>query len=425
MLFAKNSDRQRNEAQTVEYFPSAEHAPGVTVRCTYIDIPQFRRTHAMLLCRPFWIWGAEMGANEHGVVIGNEGLRARGADPEEPALTGMDLIRLSLERATTAAEALKVITTLLETHGQGGNCGHLKPAYYFNGFIIADAAEGFVLETVGRQWLVEHVSSVRAISNQYSIGRNPHAVSAGLRAMIRDWGWSEDEQPDYASVLADRRRQHIGTAGLRQAYGSSVLSAQQGRILTADMMRVLRGHGATEQEYLEWRGECSVTQTICMHAGAEDRPSQTVGSMVSQLQPGNTVHWVTGTAAPCISIFKPVLMDVPLPPLGPPPADRFDARTLWWQHEKMHRAALTGDFGKFLHSIRDERDALEADFQKRIALALDGSTADRTDVVRACWKEAIDTERRWSRLASMPFLEDHSSYGAAWREMNLRAGLEL
>src|SRR5688572_17500682 len=105
MLFAKNSDRQRNEAQTVEYFPSAEHAPGVTVRCTYIDIPQFRRTHAMLLCRPFWIWGAEMGANEHGVVIGNEGLRARGADPEEPALTGMDLIRLSLERATTAAEA--------------------------------------------------------------------------------------------------------------------------------------------------------------------------------------------------------------------------------------------------------------------------------------------------------------------------------
>jgi secernin len=129
MLFGKNSDRQRNEAHLVERISRKTHPAGVTVRCTYLTIPQVAETYAVLLCRPFWIWGAEMGVNEYGVVIGNEGLIARVAAPETPALIGMDLIRLTLERATSAQEAVKTLTTLLERHGQGGNCGYLEPAH--------------------------------------------------------------------------------------------------------------------------------------------------------------------------------------------------------------------------------------------------------------------------------------------------------
>ena len=55
VLFGKNSDRERNEAQSVEFVPRAEHAPGAKVACTYIAIPQARRTYAALLCRPFWL----------------------------------------------------------------------------------------------------------------------------------------------------------------------------------------------------------------------------------------------------------------------------------------------------------------------------------------------------------------------------------
>ena len=153
-LFGKNSDRERNEAQTVEIFPRADHAPGAELACTYITIPQVRHTHAVLLCRPFWMWGAEMGANEHGVVIGNEAVHARTPPQEEKALIGMDLLRLALERATTAAEAVEVMITLLECHGQGGSCGHLTPRYYHNSFIVADPREAFVLETMRREWLV-------------------------------------------------------------------------------------------------------------------------------------------------------------------------------------------------------------------------------------------------------------------------------
>ena len=65
-------------------------------QCTYISIPQVETTHGVVLSKPAWIWGAEIGANEHGVAIGNEAVWNRLSDPDYdavPRLLGMDLLR--------------------------------------------------------------------------------------------------------------------------------------------------------------------------------------------------------------------------------------------------------------------------------------------------------------------------------------------
>lgn len=64
-----------------------------SVQCTYIQIPQLEYTHSVILSKPAWMWGAEMGANDQGVSIGNEAVWTRETVNAEEALLGMDLVR--------------------------------------------------------------------------------------------------------------------------------------------------------------------------------------------------------------------------------------------------------------------------------------------------------------------------------------------
>jgi dipeptidase len=97
MIFGKNSDREPNEAQYVVAFAAADHPSARQVKCTNIEIPQAKHTFAILLAKPFWIWGAEMGANEHGLVIDNEAVFTKRPYTRK-GLLGMNLLRLAFER---------------------------------------------------------------------------------------------------------------------------------------------------------------------------------------------------------------------------------------------------------------------------------------------------------------------------------------
>ncbi len=436
VLFAKNSDRERNEAQFLDLVPATRHEAGSALRCSYIEIPQVARTHAVLLSRPFWCWGAEMGANEHGVAIGNEAVFARLPANRTPALVGMDLLRLGLERSTSAAEAVDVMTGLLERHGQGGNCGHLHEHYYDNSFIVADAREAFVLETIGRMWAVERCPPIRAISNALSIG--PGAIErsgGGLVEHAAAQGWcSGAADLDMANAYIDLDRDAVSQGRLRCDRSTTLMRRREGRLAAADMMANLRDHGAAAEGLADWHPDQATTRTICMHAGADGRRGQTVGSMVADLHPDRPgLYWMTGTSGPCTSIFKPVLIEggliaAGLPSQGPRPSDKADADSLWWRHERLHRAVVTGDHPALSRAIAAERDALEAGFAQRMADVIDregaGAAAGRVRAVAECWAQAEAAEVRWmAAVPAAPARRADRAFAESWTELGRLAGL--
>ena len=169
-IFAKNSDRPPDERQFVESIPSRVES---VTEATYISIPGADGpTRACVISRPEWGWGAEHGVNDRGVAIGNATIYTT-LDPRPfpDALTGMDLVRLGVERADSARAALDVIVALIDEFGQGGS-GHApdRPRRpYWSSFLIADATEAWVLETSGPDRAFERVNGARAVSNRVTI----------------------------------------------------------------------------------------------------------------------------------------------------------------------------------------------------------------------------------------------------------------
>ncbi len=348
VLFAKNSDRDANEAQLLDWVPARDHLPDATVRCTWIEIPQVAHTHAALLSRPWWMFGAEMGANSHGVVIGNEAvftkelarrtsIAGRRSGEGHAGLLGMDLLRLALERATTATAAVEVIVTLLERHGQAGSCSRARPGFsYDSSFIVCDPAQAIVVETAGRSHATEDVRfGGRSISNGLTI-------------------------PAFAAAHADPLRSRIAACARRRARtqtAAASIAARRGGDAVSELMSALRDHGPDGLP--RWSPLNGALDAPCAHAGGLLTATQTTASWVADLRGRpDAQHWVTATAAPCTSLFKPVRVDDPVD-LGEAPTERFDPATIWWRHEVLHRATMT-DPQALLPRFTHERDTVES-----------------------------------------------------------------
>ena len=380
--FGKNSDREPGEAQIVEHLPAKSNLTA-TLECTHTKVPQVSSIFEVVLSRPFWMWGAEMGANEHGVAIGNEAVFTR-IPVEQSGLTGMDLLRLALERATNAREAVAEITSLIEEHGQGGWCGYRHKRFrYHNSFIVADHTQAWVLETAGPFWAALRVNGVYTISNALSIGKEFDLISEDAYPFARSRGWCKSAKDfSFARSFGDRFYQALAGGVERSACTSNRLSGPKRKLSREDFFGALRDHaGLTPQA--GWR-----MRMPCAHSSwwPARQAGQTTGSMVSRLHPSSAMHWLTGTSSPCLSVFKPVCLGGELISTGPEPGAGFDGESLFWRHERLHRAVL-GDYEKRKAAFDDARLALE---MKCLSL-----TSDDAGVFQSCWEEHRQSIPDW------------------------------
>jgi dipeptidase len=443
MILAKNSDREPNEAQNVTFVPAMEHAPGSRVTCTYIDVPQKERTNAVLLSRPFWMFGAEMGVNEHGVAIGNEAVFTKaGYHKKNDALLGMDLMRIALERSKSAREARGCIIELMAAYGQGGvhTMGGVK--YYHNSYLIADPEEAHILETAGAHWVSKKVSGIATISNCLTIEEDYDEASPGLEEYARSHGFTgKGKRLNFRRDFSDALFSHFARGAVRRSCSLDLLSRKGAPVTSTDMMRVLRDHNIEEP----YRPGERPMERICLHAGGVIS-SQTTGSMVALLKKDRPpLVYMTGTSAPCMSLYRPhtILKNQKSYPVSMVPrisafggidlygssSSSYDEKTLWWKGEEVHRRVLT-DYAGLIALLRDIRDPVEkrmiADIEKK------WQTPPDADFQKICYElaEALVVEQgklavkirseyeRLRRVKKVPWW-----FALQWRKNNTKAGM--
>jgi secernin len=392
--FAKNSDREPSEPQSVVRYTAVSGDHAARIRVSHIEIDQVPERRGTILSQPIWCWGAEMGLNDAGVAIGNEAIFSRRATLQ-PGLLGMDLVRLGLERAGSAAQAVEIMTALLERHGQGGPAGYRDRGFcYDNSYLVADAREAWVLETAGRDWAARRVERREAISNALTIGRNYDRASARVATEKLDFARTFDTglMPCFAR---SRARRDCALRGLDR----SALPA------FSRMATQLRAHANDNED-----PAAGSNADVCMHAAGFIRRHQTTGSMIARLAPDGASALFTGTSAPCLSIFRPVDFAGDWTVLTPE-ADRVEA-SLWRRHEWLHRWALA-DAG-LRHRLRTTRDVIEPQIFALMALG-DQQGAQRADRLAASWHKVL-----WESLSGLkpPRLTRH------WRRVTAEDGLD-
>ena len=401
IIFGKNSDREPNEAQALEYHPGGRHPAGSRVMCTYIDIPQARETQPVLIGRPFWMWGAEMGINAAGVTIGNEAVWTRMPVDRSPSgLTGMDLLRLALERSTSAEQALECIVGLLADHGQAGICGYTdRRMAYHNSFLIADPGSAWVLETAGPLWAARRIRDYYAVSNRLTIGRTVDRAHPDLVANAQRRGWLKSgTEFHFAKCYSDWFFTTFSASAVRRQRANECMGTRAGNMEIADAFSLLRDHGPENRS----PAKGFLGSSICAHAAnplARDA-TQTTGSLVTHAAAGGVTAWATGTSAPCTSLYKPIRFgEKVLPDIGPTPDAYYRENCLWWRHERFHREILQ-DYRKRLGIFAEERDQLEAEWLSEAGAA---ESVDWFVLTSRAFRQADENTAAWcDRIADLP-----------------------
>jgi dipeptidase len=385
IILAKNSDREPDEAQAIVHEKRRKQQSD-QLKCTFIQIPQVAETYEVILSKPFQMWGAEMGVNEWGVAIANEAVFTRiGIRKKNNGLTGMDLLRLALERAKNALEAVGTITALLEHYGQDA-CGGYKNKnfYYHNSFLITDSEKAYILDTAGRSWAYKEVSDRATISNVLNIG-----VDDEKRKIIdkpTSFFPFRSQTQHFADYYSDLLMTTLGRARQRRACTLADITSRNADFAVVDAMNSLKRHHLSAA----FEPKKASTADVCMHSTGMLNPSSTTGSMVAVLRRnGPHTIWLTAAPHPCMSVYIPFYFETDTISKLQVPGATADG-SLWWRY-KNFQANICRNYKTLHPPLASEINSIQNGFleQERQLMNRDPNPKDLERFSQECLNQVL------------------------------------
>jgi hypothetical protein len=373
MVFAKNSDRPVGEVQLAVPFGRRATA-GCTLRTQYLSIGD-TGAHATLLSCPTWLWGAEHGVNEFGLAIGNEKVATvHRAAPEGKGLIGMDLVRLGLERARSADEAVDTLIDLLTVHGQGGIADAAHHEAYDSSFLIADPGYAYVLDTSGTDFAAAPFFGGTAISNRLTVGEAWTRASLTLNPGDDFDRFRDTDVPTHSAdlrlaasraFLAGQRRSGTGLtpaalAGHLRDHGGGPWGAP-GAGDPAQPPPTKTGAGDAPAGGAR-AGDAPAGDTgasVCMHGpGRSVTAASFIAVLPHALAEGAPLRAYVALGSPCASIYVPLF---PRTVAGPPPfvPRELSSEVMWRAADSLRQRAeadpaAIGEIREVLDPVEEE-----------------------------------------------------------------------
>lgn len=370
IIYAKNSDRPFNEAQPLIYCPAADYPKGSYVTCSFINIPQVEHTYACIGSKPHFFWGFEHGINEFGLMIGNEQVSGREIPERKWGLIGMDILRLTLQRAKNVQEAIAVIDNLLTQIGTGGAPGH-RIAPFNSNFIISDPNESYMFESHQRKWVAKKVDRYGYLGNCYGIQNDYDMIADGTIDEAVAKGWWHPDVPFNAAkawtideLLYDESEGFVRYARLNRLLSKKVDAGE--KIDVKYCMSILRDHYEDVPELNNiFSKAANKTCSICTHPGGVGYGCASAASTVTVIRkdvPDELRYTYWGSMAPpCCSIFRPYYNTGFVPDDLQHATSLYRQNDQWWRFIELERY-IALSYERFAPKVKEEFAKMEDEF---------------------------------------------------------------
>lgn len=317
-LFGHNCNRPVGEPRALERVPGRTFATGERIRTPNLSLPQVRNTLTVVAARFAGRWGYSHGLNERGVAAGVSTVKTRLLN-DVPGLTGPDLVRLALERSSTALQAVDVVTDLVSRHGPGVSADEADEGDPV--MILADGREAYLLSACSTYWAVQEVREVRAQSDVCQLRQDWDRISPGLADLAISRGWWPDDgsKLDFAGALVGD--DGASGDGLRRwGRATVVLEQHNGQLDTPMVRRLLAELGDAVRGGAD-AAEPAASFIACLQQDSERSP---------------LVWWCCGV--PGESVYLPLALEGDLPEALM--ADRSGGCGVWRQAWRLEELAV-------------------------------------------------------------------------------------
>ncbi|MCU0237426.1 MAG: C69 family dipeptidase [Acidobacteria bacterium] len=383
VLLAHNEDDSGKQTLNIHKVPAQERRRGdVFTLKSGTTIPHSGSTPGLL-----WLQmpGSDFGdayISEFGVALTSDACLSREDKGElSEGGIGFSLRRLVAERARTAREAVRIAGELIGRFGYNSSG---------RAYIIADAAEGWVLHAVkGKRWVARRVpdNEVAVIANRYTITRvdlgdgDNFLGSADIISYAVARGWydpARDGEFDFARAYSDPGNYADMRNNLRQWRGNDLLAAKPLKLGAPlpfsfrprrglrpyDLFRVLRDHYEGSKHdlsdhYRNGSPNSGKNRTIC----TENTQYAFVAHLRSGV-PADIAHtvWIAGRR-PDSNAFSPWYASMAEVPGG---FSRESAESAWKNHFLPLPAHAAEDAGLATHTYARLSEAVDRQYRERI-----------------------------------------------------------